>query len=67
MPPHSVPPTLTTSCYQEGWGYDFRRNMTVAWEDYGSYATDVFTREAERVIRGHDTSNPLYAVLLSAM
>ena len=41
--------------------------MTVAWEDYGTYATDVFTREAERVIRSHDTSNPLYAVLLSAM
>ena len=41
--------------------------MTVAWEDYGTYATDVFTREAERVIRGHDTTNPLYEVLLSAM
>jgi hypothetical protein len=31
---------------QAGWGYDFRRNMSVAWGDYGSYATDIFTQEA---------------------
>ncbi len=31
---------------QAGWGYDFRRNMSVAWGDYGSYATDIFTKEA---------------------
>ena len=24
--------------------------MSVAWEEYGNYATDVFTREAVRVI-----------------
>ena len=35
---------------QDGWGYDFRANMSVAWEDYGNYATDVFTREAVNVI-----------------
>jgi hypothetical protein len=31
---------------QAGWGYDFRRNLSVAWGDYGSYATDIFTKEA---------------------
>ena len=35
---------------QDGWGYDFRANMSVAWEEYGNYATDVFTREAVKVI-----------------
>ena len=35
---------------QDGWGYDFRTNMSVAWEEYGNYATDVFTREAVKVI-----------------
>ena len=35
---------------QDGWGYDFRANMSVAWEEYGNYATDVFTREAVNVI-----------------
>ena len=35
---------------QDGWGFDFRANMSVAWEEYGNYATDVFTREAVNVI-----------------
>ena len=35
---------------QDGWGYDFRANMSVAWEEYGNYATDVFTREAVNII-----------------
>ena len=36
---------------QDGWGYDFRANMSVAWQDYGDYATDVFTKEAVRIIK----------------
>ena len=35
---------------QDGWGYDFRANMSVVWEEYGNYATDVFTREAVNII-----------------
>ena len=43
--PHSPPDP------QDGWGYDFRRNMSVGWGEYGEYATDLFTTEAVRVIQ----------------
>ena len=37
-----------------GWtGYDFRHNLSVAWGDFGDYATDLFTAEAEKVIERH--------------
>ena len=41
--------------YQDGWGYDFRRNLSVAWDDYGRYATDIFTEEAVSIINNHGT------------
>jgi hypothetical protein len=41
-------------------GYDLRRDMNVSWAENGQYATDVFTREAVRLISTHDTSQPLY-------
>ena len=37
--------------------------MSVAWEDYGEYATDIFTREAEQRIANHDPANPLFLYL----
>ena len=46
---------LTKQSLQDGWGYDFRANMSVAWEEYGNYATDVFTREAVKVIEVRTT------------
>jgi len=46
-----------------GWGYDFRRNMSVAWGDYGNYATDVFTNEAVNIINHHDAEEPLFLYL----
>lgn len=46
-----------------GWGYDFRRNMSVAWEDFGNYATDIFTNEALDVIHHHNVSQPLFLYL----
>ena len=42
---------------QDGWGYDFRRNLSVAWNDYGRYATDLFTDEAVSIINSHGTTN----------
>ena len=48
---------------QAGWGYDFRRNMSVAWGDYGNYATDIFTDEAVKIISHHDTAQPLFLYL----
>ncbi|XP_023319572.1 arylsulfatase B isoform X1 [Eurytemora carolleeae] len=46
-----------------GWGYDFRRNMSIAWDDYGEYATDIFTKEAVKVIANHDKDSPLFLYL----
>jgi hypothetical protein len=34
--------------------------MNISWAEKGQYATDVFTREAVRMIATHDTSQPLY-------
>jgi hypothetical protein len=40
-------------------GYDFRRNLDVDWGAQGHYSTDLFTKEAVRLIKEHDTSSPL--------
>lgn len=37
--------------------------MTVAWQDYGKYATDLFTQRATQIIRQHDKSRPLFLYL----
>ena len=34
--------------------------MEVRWNDYGSYATDVFTRRSEELIQNHNASEPLF-------
>ncbi|XP_030372601.1 arylsulfatase B [Scaptodrosophila lebanonensis] len=44
-------------------GVDFRRDLDPWPAANGSYATDVFTAEAKRVIQDHDTSRPLFMVL----
>ncbi|KAJ9601168.1 hypothetical protein L9F63_000688, partial [Diploptera punctata] len=45
------------------WGYDMRRGMNVSWKSYGFYTTDLFTREATRIIQDHDTRRPLFLYL----
>jgi len=47
----------------DGWGYDFRSNMSVAWDQYGQYSTDIFTDEANKIIQAHDPSSPLFLYL----
>ena len=37
--------------------------MSIAWEDYGDYATDIFTTEAEKIISSHPTDSPLFLYL----
>ena len=54
---------ITFCTLQDGWGTDFRKNMSVNLEDYGKYATDVFTEEALKVVKTHDTSKPLFLYL----
>lgn len=44
-------------------GLDFRRNLSVAWDLSGRYATDIFTEEAERIILEHNSSTPLFLYL----
>nr|CAD7396197.1 unnamed protein product [Timema poppensis] len=44
-------------------GYDMRRNMSVDWSARGHYSTDLFSTEAERLIRDHDPQEPLFLYL----
>ena len=37
--------------------------MSVAWSDYGRYATDIFTDEAVNIITGHNNDKPLFLYL----
>ncbi|XP_050492008.1 arylsulfatase B-like isoform X2 [Bombus huntii] len=49
--------------YNEYKGFDMRRNLTVAWDTAGKYATDLFTNEAVRLINEHDTERPMFLYL----
>lgn len=40
-----------------------RRNLDVDWDARGKYSTNLFTDEAVRVIREHDTRNPMFLYL----
>ncbi|XP_049956680.1 arylsulfatase B-like [Schistocerca serialis cubense] len=44
-------------------GFGLRRNLSVAWDKVGQYATDVFTEEAVSVIEQHDDRDPLFLYL----
>ncbi|XP_048519875.1 arylsulfatase B isoform X1 [Dendroctonus ponderosae] len=46
--------------YSKEYGYDFRRNMTVDWDAKGKYSTTLFTEEAVKLIREHDTNHPMF-------
>ncbi|XP_032663859.1 arylsulfatase B isoform X1 [Odontomachus brunneus] len=48
------------------WGLDMRRDMEPAWDLHGQYSTDVFTREALRLIDKHNSSEPLFLYLAHA-
>ncbi|XP_036326656.1 arylsulfatase B [Rhagoletis pomonella] len=44
-------------------GYDFRRNMELECAERGTYATELFTREAERIILANNNTKPLLLIL----
>ncbi|XP_021919137.1 arylsulfatase B-like isoform X3 [Zootermopsis nevadensis] len=48
------------------WGLDMRRGLEPAWDLHGQYSTDIFTKEAVRLIRTHNTSKPLFLYLAHA-
>ena len=41
---------------QRTWGFDFRRNAALDKATFGQYSTEMFTREAEKIIADHNTS-----------
>ncbi|OQV18327.1 Arylsulfatase B [Hypsibius exemplaris] len=45
------------------WGLDLRNNLDVVRNLTGRYATDLFTKRAERIIHTHNTSTPLFLYL----
>ena len=38
------------------WGFDFHKNGEVYKPVFGQYSTEIFTREAERILKEHDPS-----------
>ncbi|KAK9297061.1 hypothetical protein QLX08_009083 [Tetragonisca angustula] len=48
------------------WGLDMRRGLDPAWDLHGQYSTDVFTKEAVRLIDNHNTSRPMFLYLAHA-
>lgn len=51
---------------QPYWGLDMRRGLESAWDLHGQYSTDVFTKEAVRLIDNHNTSRPMFLYLSHA-
>ncbi|KAG7198408.1 hypothetical protein KM043_005796 [Ampulex compressa] len=48
------------------WGLDMRRDLEPAWDLHGEYSTDVFTKEAVRLIDAHNSSQPMFLYLSHA-
>jgi len=44
-------------------GYDLRRNESVSFEYYKRFAPNMYSKEARKVIRSHNTSEPLFLYL----
>nr|CAD7462125.1 unnamed protein product [Timema tahoe] len=57
--------SFLTKQYKDGEfnGFDLRRNLTLARDLVGQYATDVFTDEAVRLISNHRETEPLFLYL----
>lgn len=51
---------------QPYWGLDIRRGMQPAWDLHGQYSTDIFTKEAVRLIDNHNSSRPMFLYLAHA-
>ncbi|KAJ8727197.1 hypothetical protein PYW08_015594 [Mythimna loreyi] len=52
-----------TSMDNETWGFDFRRGFEVADDLFGQYATDIYTKEAVKVVNAHNKSEPLFLMV----
>lgn len=52
-----------TNTEKGSWGRDFRRGFELADDLFGQYATDVYTKEAVRLIKSHNESQPLFLIV----
>ena len=44
-------------CFQDKfWGYDFHKNGEVYKATFGQYSTELYTTEAQRILKEHDPS-----------
>lgn len=48
---------------QSYWGLDLHENENTVYDQTGNYSTEVFTSEAERRIKSHNVSEPLFLYL----
>ncbi|XP_012174370.1 arylsulfatase J [Bombus terrestris] len=48
------------------WGLDMRRGLNSAWDLHGQYSTDIFTKEAVKLINDHNASRPMFLYLSHA-
>ncbi|XP_011505473.1 PREDICTED: arylsulfatase I [Ceratosolen solmsi marchali] len=55
-----------TAVEEPYWGFDMRRNMKPAWDLHGQYSTDVFSKEAVKLINNHNVSEPMFLFLAHA-
>nr|CAH7753973.1 unnamed protein product [Callosobruchus chinensis] len=55
-----------TAVERPGWGLDMRCNMSVAYDLHGQYSTDLFAKEAAKIIERHDTATPLFLYVAHA-
>lgn len=46
--------------YDGSYGLDLRQDLAVVYNETGTYGTELFTREADKVINHHDSSKPLF-------
>ncbi|CAH1173473.1 unnamed protein product [Phaedon cochleariae] len=54
---------MTHATYSPEEGYDMRRNMVPDYSARGKYSTTLFTEESVKLIREHDTKNPMFLYL----
>lgn len=57
---HLVYTTVVSGNFSNIKGYDMRRNMDIDHESKGLYSTDIFTKEATKIIDKHDQNKPMF-------
>ena len=46
----------------EYWGFDFQKNGEIYKPEFGQYSTEIFTTEAQRIVRQHDSSQVCFGI-----